>query len=121
MAKQHFDLLDGHAGEPHISRTFSVHIPKSERRYFLGDPLFYSFFICLDDGALILSQLPMDNPDGSKILGIVMIKTNRISGKVIKLGTEFGNGGIGYVIDRKGTLYFFHNRDVLGKNIMFLF
>ena len=44
-----------------------------------------------------------------------MEKIQRISGKIIKLDPEFGNGGIGFIIDTKGTSYFFHNRDVLGS------
>lgn len=44
-----------------------------------------------------------------------MTKTQRISGKIIKLEPEFGNGGVGFIIDPKGTTYFFHCRDVLGK------
>jgi len=44
-----------------------------------------------------------------------MTKTQRISGKIIKLEPEFGNGGVGFIIDPKGTTYFFHCRDVLGR------
>lgn len=35
-----------------------------------------------------------------------------MSGVVYSLNPDFGNGGVGYIRDNKGTEYFFHSRYV---------